>query len=242
MNILSTPIIFLLISIPLFLIGKKKQPFAKHFLLVFIVYVLLDMILTALPIEFPAFDFIKGDMNWSGKIYSYALALAFFLLYKGLPLSEYGLTLKQNEGSLKFAIRTTLVFVLLMLAYCVFLGRYTADMENILFQLSMPSVVEEIVFRGVYLGILGRLFTDSMRIGKINFGMGVWISSLLFGLWHGLNISNEFVISMSWLPFVYTGLIGFVLALVAKRTGSLVFPIIIHILVNIIPQVMGYVF
>jgi membrane protease YdiL (CAAX protease family) len=106
----------------------------------------------------------------------------------------------------------------------------------------MPSVIEEIVYRGILLTLLSMVFVKNLKIGKMNFGMGVIITSILFGLWHSLNITNDLDITMSWVPFIYTGLIGFVLALVKERTGSLLFPIVIHQMINILPQTMGYVF
>lgn len=112
-------------------------------------------------------------------------------------------------------------------------------MENIIFQITMTSIVEEIVYRGTILTLLSMVFIDNLKIGKVNFGMGAIISSILFGLWHGLNITNDLEVTMSWIPFIYTGLIGFALALIKERTGSLLFPIIIHVMVNLLPQTMG---
>ncbi|NRB62982.1 MAG: CPBP family intramembrane metalloprotease [Saprospiraceae bacterium] len=242
MSILSTPIAYLIIVLPLFFIGKKQQPPYKEYIIAFTIYAILDMLVTALPIEFPAFDFMHLDMNWSGKIYSYILAILFFLFYKKIPLAQFGMTTKQNEGSLRFSLWTTATFILVMFAYCIFIGRYQTSIENILFQLTMPSVVEEITCRGILLTLLSMVFVPNYKIGKINFGMGAIITAVIFGLWHGLYISNAFEISMSWVPFIYTGIIGFVLALVKERTGSLLFPIIIHIIVNMMPQTMGYLF
>jgi len=242
MSFLLTPILYLILVLPFYLIGKKKAHAANEYRLLFAGYVILDMALTALPIDYPAFDFVGLQMNWSGKIYSYLLAILFILFYKKISRKEIGLTLEQHKGSQSFSIWTMMVFIGLMLAYCVFLGRFQATTENILFQITMPSVIEEIVFRGILLALLARVFEDNLRIGQVKFGMGVIITSLLFGFWHGLHISDNFELTLNWLPVVYTGLIVFVLALVRVRSGSLVFPIIIHILVNLIPQVMGYVF
>jgi membrane protease YdiL (CAAX protease family) len=242
MSIITTPIIYLILILPLIFFGKKQSNASKQYIIVFVLYVILDMFATALPIEFHYFDFVKLEMNWSGKIYSYILAAAFILFFKSIPLSQYGITTKQKEGSINFSVRTTIAVLVVMLAYCIFIGRYKASIENVIFQLLMPSVIEEIVYRGILLTLLSMVFVKNLKIGKMNFGMGVIITSILFGLWHGLNITNDLDITMSWVPFVYTGLIGFVLALVKERTGSLLFPIVIHQIINILPQTMGYVF
>ena len=106
----------------------------------------------------------------------------------------------------------------------------------------MPSIIEEVVYRGILLSLFSLLYIDNLHIGNINFGIGVVVTSILFGLWHGLNVNVDFEITISWMAFIYTGLIGFILALVRERTGSLLFPIIIHVIVNIMPQTMGFIF
>ena len=242
MNIITTPIIYLILILPLIYFGKKKSNGSKQNIIVFVIYVILDMYATALPIEFHYFDFVKLEMNWSGKIYSYILATAFLLNFKSIPLSQFGITTKQKEGSFHFSVWTTVAFLVVMLSYCIFIGRYKANIENIIFQITMPCIVEEIVYRGILLTLLSTVFIDNFKIGKTSFGMGVIITSILFGLWHGLNITNDLELIISWIPFIYTGLIGFVLALIKERTGSLLFPIIIHGIINILPQTMGYIF
>ena len=242
MNIITTPIFYLILILPLLYFGKKKSNAPKQCIILFVVYVILDMFVTALPVEFHYFDFIKLEMNWSGKIYSYILAISFIFLFKSISLSEFGITTKQKEGSTYFSVWTSVTFLVVMLVYCIFIGRYKANIENIIFQITMPSLIEEIVYRGILLTLLSMVFVNDMKIGEINFGMGVIITSILFGLWHGLNITDNLEVTINWILFVYTGLIGFVLALVKERTGSLLFPIIIHQLINILPQTMGYIF
>ena len=83
------------------------------------------MFATALPIEFHYFDFVKLEMNWSGKIYSYILAATFLIFFKSIPLNQYGITTKQKEGSINFSVRTTIAFIFVMLAITAFLLVYS---------------------------------------------------------------------------------------------------------------------
>ncbi|VAV84151.1 hypothetical protein MNBD_BACTEROID02-494 [hydrothermal vent metagenome] len=242
MNLIIEPLIYLLLILPLLIIGKKKENWKKHYLIIFSVYLILDMVITSLPIQFEFLDFINLKMNWTGKVFSYLLAIIFLLSYHKISLKEFGITFTQKDNSKKFAIRTTLIVTLLMILYCIFIGRYKSSIENIMFQLTMPSIIEEVAVRGILLTLLSMVFIKNFKIGKTHFGMGVIITAVLFGLWHGLSISNEFEISMYWIPFIYTGIMGFVLALVKEKTGSLLFPIIIHLIMNILPNTMGYVF
>lgn len=242
MNIIATPFLSLILVLPFLYFGKKRSNESKEFIPTWVLYFLIDMTVTSLPIEFPSLDFVKLEMNWSGKIYSYILAITFLFFYNKLPINKFGFTFKQKKGSVPFAIWTTTTFALMMIAYSIFIGRYKADIENILFQLTMPSIIEEVVYRGILVSLFSLIYIDNLHIGNINFGIGAVVTSILFGLWHGLNINVDFDITMSWTAFIYTGLIGFILALVRERTGSLLFPIIIHVMVNTIPQTMGYFF
>jgi len=242
MNILIEPLVYLLLLIPLLIIGKKRDNWKKHYLIVFALYMILDNVVTTLPIRFELLDFIDLKMNWTGKIFSYVLATIFLLSYRRIPLKQFGFTLTQKDNSKNFAIRTTIIVTIFMVGYCFFIGRYKSSIENIMFQLTMPSILEEITVRGILLTLLSMVFIKNLKIGKTYFGMGVIITAVLFGLWHGLSISNEFEITMNWVPFIYTGIMGFVLALVKEKTGSLLFPITIHLIMNILPNTMGYVF
>ncbi len=242
MNILIEPLVYLVLLLPLLIIGKKKDTWKKHYLIAFAFYLILDNVVTTLPIKFEYLDFIDLKMNWTGKIFSYSLATIFLISYKRIPLKEFGFTLIQKDNSKNFAIRTTIIITILMIGYCFFIASYKSSIENILFQLTMPSIIEEIAVRGILLTLLSMVFINNLRIGKTYFGMGVIITAILFGLWHGLNVSDNFSITMNWIPFVYTGVIGFVFGLVKERTGSLVYPILLHLIVNILPNTMGYVF
>jgi membrane protease YdiL (CAAX protease family) len=242
MNIILEPLVYLILLLPLLIVGKKKHNWNKHYLIVFALYVILDNVVTTIPLKFGILDFIDLNMNWTGKIFSYALAIVFLSTYKKISPKQFGFTFIQKDNSKSFAVRTTIIVTIIMIGYCIFIGRYKSGIENIMFQLTMPSIVEEIVVRGIMLTLLSMVFLKNLRIGKHYFGMGVVITAVLFGLWHGLSISDDFGITMGWVPFVYTGIIGFVLALVKEKTGSLLFPVIIHLIVNLLPNTMGYVF
>lgn len=242
MQILLEPIISLLIISPLIFIGKKTDSFKWAYLLVFGAYFLLDTLVTALPVHFESLDFFNLKMNWQGKVNSYLLAIAFLFTYRKFPITEYGLTLKQKEGTTKYIFITIAVFIVFVLLYSHFVERYSSEFENILFQLTMPSIVEEIVFRGIILGLLNFAFVKSFKLGATKFGMGAIISSILFGLWHGLNIDANLDFSMYWVPLIYTSIVGFVLALVTERTGSILIPIVLHIIINLVPNLMGYLY
>jgi len=242
MNLLIEPIVFLVLVAPLFLIGKRVQPWKSTFLFLFIGYFIIDSILTSLPFEYETFAFLNLEMNWEGKLFSYLFVILFLAFYRTIPLKRYGFTLLQNEGTQRYSNRMLLSIATIFTIYGYLIGGYSATLENILFQLTMPSVVEELVYRGILLTLLNQIYERQFKIGKTNFGVGLLITSVLFGLWHGLSVSDAFVFEMNWFAFILTGIIGFVLGLVRERTGSLLYPIILHILINLIPNIIGLLF
>ena len=242
MQLLLDPLLFLLIISPLLLLGKKKEQWKKHFLWMFVLYFFLDSLITVLPLEVSSLRVLGLTMNWEGKIGSYLLALIFLLSYKRLDAKAFGFRMDQAEGSTTFANRSLIIVAILITVYGYLIGGFEASVENILFQITMPSVVEEIAYRGILLALLNQVFERNFRWGKTQFGVGLIITSLLFGLWHGLSIGDNFSLEMNWFAFILTGLIGFLLGFVRERTGSLLYPIILHILINLIPNIIGLIF
>ncbi len=240
MHWIIEPILYILILSPILFFAKKTKDWNNNYLWLFIFYAIADNLVTSLPLQVEMLDFINLKMNWSGKIYSYLLALLFLLTTNKLSLKEVGLTFSQKENSIRFSIITAVILSLLMIAYSVISGGYTSGLENILFQLTMPSIVEEIVMRGILLALLNKIFFRNLKLGKTNFGWGLIITSVLFGLWHGVGLSNEFSIQFNAFPLIYTAIIGFTLGLVRERSGSLLVPILLHILINLIPNISGY--
>ncbi len=163
MGIFIEPIVYFILLLPLLLIGKKKDNWEKSYLIVFALYLILDNVVTTLPIRFEFLDFVGLKMNWIGKIFSYLLAAIFLLSYKKVLLKEFGFTLMQKGDSKKFALNTTLVITFIMILYCVFIGRYKSTIENIMFQLTMPYIIEEIAVRGILLTLLGLVFIKNWK-------------------------------------------------------------------------------
>ncbi len=235
------PLVFLLLVSPILLIGKKQETSDWTLLMVFSLYFIADSVFTTLPLTYSRFDFLDLTMNWEGKILSYLGVGLFLIIYRKIPLSQYGFTLQQAPNSTSFSLRTLVIVTILISIYGFLIGGYSASFENILFQLTMPSIVEELVYRGILLTLLNLYFVHQFRLGQTRFGVGLIITSILFGLWHGLIISSTFAFSMNWFAFILTGLIGFLLGLVKERSGSLVYPIILHILINLIPNLIGLI-
>ncbi|HAT55884.1 MAG TPA: hypothetical protein DCW31_11735 [Lactobacillus sp.] len=84
------------------------------------------------------------------------------------------------------------------------------------------GTTEEFAFRGLILPLASRLGS-----GKSQLWTGVIISSLLFGLAHSVNLFQQSV-PVTIFQMGYTFAFGVLLAALYLRTGSLVFPILLH--------------
>lgn len=205
----------------------KRQDFSPGWLLAAAGLVLLnDFLLTrghgVLPHLLP-----PTHWNWQGK----ALALAATLGIAALPAFGWkrcGLTLAQAPGSL-------MPCALVALAYCgvfaalalVFPDHSPASRETVAFQLTMPGFEEEPFYRGILLFALGQAFRGRVRLLGVEWGWGAVLSCLLFGLAHAFSYRHgQFALDPVTLGL--TVLPSFLAVWVRLRSGSLVFPVLLH--------------
>lgn len=238
--VVLTPLVCLLLVSPLFFFSPKQSNWKNRFLIIFIAYFLLDSVLTVLPWQYSTLQFIGMQMNWEGKIFSYlGLLVALAIIGKS---NWPAIGFRSSEPAAKKYSRFTLSVVsVIVLIYGFLIGGYSPSVESALFQLLMPSIIEEMVYRGILLWVINEVLSKPFKIGETVFGYGAIITSLLFGLWHGFSISSNFEIDLNWGALIITSGLGFLLALTRERTGSLQLPILLHIIINLVPLLIGFV-
>ena len=105
----------------------------------------------------------------------------------------------------------------------------TIDRETLLYQLTMPGLDEEILFRAVLLGLLLTCLKENIKIGQFNLGSpSVLIIGLLFGLLHGLTLTNEFSLKFNSSYFLSTFVFGYVWSWITLKSESILQPVISH--------------
>jgi len=169
-----------------------------------------------------------GGWNWIGK----SCALAFSLMViMALPKlrAELGFTLSQRSNSIKKSFSAiTLLFVS---AVCLSFNQENIpfNIETLLFQLTMPSLDEELAYRGILLLLLLKgLHINSNSL----FNPATILITLLFGTVHGIHYSND-SLNIDPLAFLIATAIGSVLMYIRLLSGSVVFPIIGHSVFNV---------
>jgi len=237
---LALSAVCLLLSLPGLLRSSRRR---YAFCAVLFVFVLTTS--TDLRRIFRWIPEIPGRYNWTGKLLELLVsAIAIFLLmrFDGWTREEFGLRFRFNSGTTKDVLLFLVPVLLIELIVLWFLipGR-VPTFEDHFFQLTAPGITEELAFRGVLLALLDRALLSRVRVCGADLGWSAVVTSIVFGLWHGLDISPHFRVSLDVAPMVIPTLGGFVLAWCRARSGSLVLPIVAHSGMNEIANLIALI-
>lgn len=229
------PIILLVLILRLFGWVRFHQGWFLFAVLLHFAYAALN------SIGVPFFDLktLVGEMqwNWEGKAATILLTvmvlMALRVLTRDVKFRLAGFTLKQKTGSITPAITLTLFLVGMVVGLEILVqdGADTSP-ERLFFQSTMPGIDEEMYFRGLLLLVLSSaVHSGSVSLLRAPISWAGILVTVLFGTGHSLFSENGGV-SFSGVAFVYTAILGFGLLWIRERTGSVVFPIIAHNLIN----------
>ena len=167
--------------------------------------------------------------NWSAKLYSIVFALFLLIPMKSIVSPDnIGLRLKQNKNSIKFSLLFILFFFMVASTLGILSGKAPFDTNTLFYTAIMPGVAEELIYRGLLLGLLNKIFERKFKVLGTNFGWGAIFTSIAFGLLHGFQLGDNYQLQFDFITILLTGFYGFINALIKERSGSLVFPIIGH--------------
>lgn len=234
-DILRDVLIFSFGAVLCLFIDFRKSIKYWYLLLLFLFIGLMDNFFHTLTINYPNLQIIESHsygnqyLCWSGKLYSIVFVLISIIpLRKIITPSEIGLTFRQNDKSIRFSLIFIFIFFIVASTLGLLSGKASFDSETLLFMAIMPGLNEELIYRGLLLGLMNKIFKNKFRIVKTNFGWGAIITSLVFGILHGFQISDNFQLQFDFFTILITGIYGFIFALIRERSGSLVFPVIAH--------------
>ena len=181
-----------------------------------------------LPYHFTSLLIPGERWGWTlkacGLLFSALLILCFPWLRRNV-----GLRWRQAPGSLRISIIVFFAY----LGYGAISGLFSQpqpfSLDTILFQATMPSLEEELAYRGIILALLERAFGHSPMTCRWRFGWASLITSLLF--WHNVTLHDgRLLIPLS---MAYTAFDGAIWALIRTRSGSLLWPMLFHSAVDV---------
>jgi uncharacterized protein len=105
-----------------------------------------------------------------------------------------------------------------------------AVVSTVIWQFIFSGFGEEFTFRGYFQSRLNQAFGRPLKLFGIQFGVGLILSSLLFGLWHALNTYEPTLglSSLAWGWALSTSVGGLFFGLIREKTGTLLAPSIAH--------------
>jgi uncharacterized protein len=234
--LLTLFMIGLIIFIFLMLIGRRALPRHYRFVAIFFLFYFIDNLAVTFANHFPQLQFVPNHLwsgfllcGWSGKSYSILLTLILIYFFRSvLSFRETGISLQHNEGSLI----PSAGIILMITFWSSFVGsrspRGDFDMTTLVYLSIMPGLNEELVYRGVLPACLDRLFPKSWIWASAKVGWSTIITTVLFGLLHGLWLDDQFEFHVEITLIRNAILSGFIFAWLKERTGSLIMPIIAH--------------
>ncbi|WP_412063343.1 CPBP family intramembrane glutamic endopeptidase [Rubrivirga sp. IMCC45206] len=220
------------VALALWTSPSRRWPWA----VLFLGLLALDDLAVTLPFAVRALDVVGGDWNWVGKALCVAWA-TLFLAVGPVSFQEAGVTLRQHAGSVRPALLATLTLTAASAGIGAAFGGGPFGVETLAYQLTMPGLAEELVYRGMLIAVLHRALPGAE-------GAAWWwpvvLTAVAFGGWHGLGVDDRQVsfdaLSASF-PFVG----GLAYGWLRERTGSLLFPTLAHNLGNTAALVGGLV-
>ena len=235
--LIINPLLNIAVILPLLLLFMKERTRENNFRIfsVILCYFICNLALTVqFHVDF--LNIIGGKWNWDGKIYGIIWGIAAYFIFRNQFSENNFFTFKQNIEGLKPAIWAAV----LVIGIPTLLGALNTkefNLETLLFQITMPGFDEEIMFRGVLLGLMCSCLRNETPTWRNPANL---ITSILFGLVHALNISDG-SISFSVSSFIWTGMIGYGLGYMTLKTRSILLAIVAHNLCNFLQNVVAMI-
>jgi hypothetical protein len=178
-----------------------------------------------------------SEWNWQGKLMALGLSLGVAAL-GGFGWRACGLTLRQNPGSLRPAGLVFAAYLLFFLVIALAFDAGDATAETLVFQLTMPGLEEELLYRGILLLALNEALRGRIKLLGIDWGWGALLSSLVFGLAHAMSYSAAEGFALDPVYLALTAIPSLLAVWLRERTGSLLLPIAAHNLGNALPVML----
>lgn len=211
-------------------VGRRRP--AVPWVLLFLGLLILDQALLYLPLQTHLNDALHLHWNWLGKLFVLAWAIP-FLAFGPITFTDAGFRKPKPGTTARAAMIVAVLALIAFIAHWFLRTETPRSAETILYQLTMPAVAEEVVFRGVLFAVIERAFGERGSIGPPWWkSRAVWLTAIAFALMHGWGVVNgtiQFNAMACVLPLVF----GTVAGGLRKYSGSIVFPMTLHSAVNV---------
>jgi membrane protease YdiL (CAAX protease family) len=217
----------IIIIVPLAVLLVKKRTTENYLRILFfaLIYIVYQIVLI-LPKFMEQLKFIGGNWNWEGKLFGIIFGIICYFIFRKYFSENDFFTLRQDKENFKKALIVTIVSVLLVtLVASLTGGGEQFSSETLAFQLIMPGIDEEIMFRGILLGLLATALRDKLKfLGNPS----VLLTAILFGFLHALTLEKDYSINFEPIYFLHTGIGGYIFGWITIRSRSILLAILGH--------------
>ena len=229
-------IMHILLLIPLLAWGilKNKPSNFKPIIFFALIYIVTNLLLNS----FSNVTFFQGQQwNWVGKGLALISELLFIAIIPAFSRTSFRITTKIGWTEIKPLLNVCFAYFLIRIGLYITSNNATlhVNLETTLYQATLPGLQEELLYRGILLGLLSSIFVlPSFTFLKVNFGLATIITSLLFGFSHGINITESLGFSFNYFALLRATFDGFIFALLTEKTKSIFPSIVFHNILNLI--------
>jgi membrane protease YdiL (CAAX protease family) len=206
----------------------------KPFVYFVFIYVLTNLILNACS----GIILFQGQQwNWAGKCLALAVEILFVLVISPFPKSIFSISKKVDWSGTRPLLILCFIYIVFRIGMYATSGEASLQIhpETTLYQATLPGLQEELLYRGILLGLINTVFIHpGFRFLNVNFGLSTMLTSLLFGLAHGLSLTVNLTFSMNFFVFARAAFDGFLFALLTEKTKSLLPGMVFHNVGNLI--------
>lgn len=235
-NTITESLIQLLVTAPLLAWGyaQNKPSDLRPFLFFILVYIIAAILVQ----QFAAVTlFPHQHWNWTGKAAALLFGLVAAFVLTGFKPATYGLTTRVQWDGTGTLLLVCGIYFIIRIGLYIKSGEATSaiNTESLIYQATLPGIQEEIIFRGILMGLLATVLKNpSFEFLHVSFSWPVIITSLLFGLAHGLTYHPQTGLNINYFLIFRSAFDGFLFALLAQKTQSLLPGIIFHNLLNVL--------
>lgn len=195
----------------------------KHLLWLLGVLVFLDEVVLLLP---SMGSFARLTWNWQGKLLEIAWVVLLAAVVPKMTFERFGIRAQMEPRSGRPMAMVLLILGVLVTAGVAMSGHQALDKEELLFELTMPGIAEEMIFRGVFQSLLNEVWERRWRLWGAPFSWGLILTCMLFGIVHGVHVGRNLHVHADVGAMLEPMIGGLIFGWLRERAGS-VWPCIV---------------
>lgn len=202
--------------------GEVPRPWLAA--VVVAVFVLLTSVSSRVA-PLPVFDAL--ERHWQGKVLDLAWVVILFVVLRHWARAEAGLRWRLSPGSTRPAMILVVgIFVLFVALTIVSVVTGAAPIESIsaeqiAYDLTIPNLTEELIWRGAMLAVLTRVYGEGRSLLGAPVGWAVVLTSVLFGLGHAVTLDAGGAWGFTLAGGIFATVMGLLMGWIWARTRSL---------------------